>query len=88
MKWEWEAMIELPITSPYQRYGNWETADSMRFFCQCVDACPARMRSAATCFVTLTTNVPSTISTISTTLPFSVDMFLCLYSPCVYLSES
>ena len=40
MKWEWEAMSGLPITSPYQRYGNWETADGKRFFCQWVDACP------------------------------------------------
>ena len=87
MKWEWEAMSGLPIMSPYQRYGNWETADSMRFFCQCVDACPARMRSAATCFVTLiTTNVPSTISTISTTLKFSGCMFLCLYSMYICVS--
>ena len=48
----------------------------------------AKIRSAVPCVVTLTitmTNVP--ISTISTTLPCSVDMFLCLYSPCVYLSE-
>jgi hypothetical protein len=37
MQWEWEAISELPITSPHQRYGNWETADGMRFFCQWVE---------------------------------------------------
>ena len=53
MQWEWEAIRELPIPSPYERYGNWETADGMRFFCHWVDACPpAKMRSAASCVVT------------------------------------
>ena len=31
---------EMPVTSPYQRHGNWENADGLRFFCQWVDACP------------------------------------------------
>ena len=49
----------------------------------------AKICSAAPCVVTLMitmTNMP--ISMISTTLTFSVDMFLYLYSPCVYLSDS
>ena len=39
MKWEWEPR-EQEITSPYQRFGNWGTADGKRFFCQWVDTCP------------------------------------------------
>ena len=42
MQWEWEEIPQLPALSPHQRYGNWETADGMSFFCQWVDACPPR----------------------------------------------
>jgi hypothetical protein len=62
MKWEWEAIRELPITSPHERYGNWETAYGTRFFCQWVDACPPcedvlSGTAAAPCVVTLMTTL-------------------------------
>ena len=93
MQWEWEEICELPDSSPHQRYGNWETADGMSFFCQWVDVCPPREDAlrgpSAPCFVTLMETMTNMASTISTTLIFSVCMFMCFYVlPCISVCPS
>ena len=42
MKWAWEVRCTLEEcdTVPNPLYGNWETPDGKRFFCQWTDECP------------------------------------------------
>ena len=78
---------EMPVTSPYQRHGNWENADGLRFFCQWVDTCPPCEDTsvcAAPCFVTLTETTTNMTLTISATLiMISVCLFVFSTYSCV-----
>ena len=44
MKWGWEARcsyeVEPDDENPFPLYGNWETPDGKRFFCEWYDDCP------------------------------------------------
>ena len=95
MQWTWEEIIKVKFVSCQPRALTSAT-ETGRLRMVCVSSVsglmlvlPAKMRCAAPCFVTLMETMTNMASTISTTLIFSVCMFMCFYVlPCISVCPS